>query len=85
MEAVRAGKQIEKIYLQTGLTNDLMKELVNLLKDHKVPYSWVPLEKINRVTTKNHQGVVGYLSAVEYASLQALISRSGGEVTPSEF
>jgi 23S rRNA (guanosine2251-2'-O)-methyltransferase len=79
MEAVRAGKQIEKIYLQTGLTNDLMRELVNLLKERGVPYSWVPLEKINRVTTKNHQGVVGYLSAVEYATLQALIDKAYAE------
>jgi 23S rRNA (guanosine2251-2'-O)-methyltransferase len=79
MEAVRAGRQIEKIYLQTGLTNDLMKELVNLLKERGVPYSWVPLEKINRVTTKNHQGVVGYLSAVEYAQLQALIDKAYAE------
>ena len=83
MEAVRAGKQIEKIYLQTGLTNDLMKELVNLLKDRGVPYSWVPLEKINRVTTKNHQGVVGYLSAVEYASLQALIDKAYADSKPT--
>ena len=73
IEAVRAGKQIEKIYLQTGLHNDLMKELVNVLKEKDVPYSWVPIEKINRLTSKNHQGVVGYLSAIQYASLQSLI------------
>ncbi len=79
MEAVRAGKQIEKIYLQAGLTNDLMKELVGALKDHNVPYSWVPLEKINRLTTRNHQGVVGFLSAVLYASLQVLIDKAYAE------
>ena len=79
MEAVRAGKQIEKIYLQAGLTNDLMKELVGALKEHNVPYSWVPLEKINRLTTRNHQGVVGFLSAVLYASLQVLIDKAYAE------
>ncbi len=79
IEAVKAGKQIEKIYLQAGLTNDLMKELVGVLKDNGVPYSWVPLEKINRVTTRNHQGVVGYLSAVQYASLQVLIDKAYAE------
>ena len=79
IEAVRAGRQIEKIYLQTGLTNDLIKELVNALKEHDVPYSWVPLEKINRLTTKNHQGVVGYLSAIQYASLQSLIDHAYSE------
>ena len=79
IEAVRAGKQIEKIYLQTGLHNDLMKELVNVLKEKDVPYSWVPIEKINRLTSKNHQGVVGYLSAVQYASLQSLIDLAYAE------
>jgi 23S rRNA (guanosine2251-2'-O)-methyltransferase len=79
IEAVRAGRQIEKIYLQAGLTNDLMKELVATLKEHDVPYSWVPLEKINRLTTKNHQGVVGFLSAVQYASLQTLIDQAYAE------
>jgi 23S rRNA (guanosine2251-2'-O)-methyltransferase len=79
IEAVRAGRQIEKIYLQAGLTNDLMKELVGTLKEHDIPYSWVPLEKINRLTTKNHQGVVGFLSAVQYASLQTLIDQAYAE------
>ncbi len=79
IEAVRAGKQIDKIYLQTGLNNDLMKELVNTLKEHDVPYSWVPLEKINKLTTKNHQGVVGFLSAALYASLQSLIDLAYSE------
>ena len=73
IEAVRAGRQIDKIYLQTGLNNDLMKELVNTLKEHDVPYSWVPLEKINKLTTKNHQGVVGYISAITYQKIQDIL------------
>lgn len=79
MEAVRAGRAIEKIYLQTGLTNDLMKELVSALKDHGVPFSWVPAEKISRLTTRNHQGVVGFLSAVQYVPLQVLIDKAYSE------
>lgn len=79
MEAVRAGKEIEKIFLQAGINNDLMKELVNTLKQHGVPFSWVPPEKLNRLTTKNHQGVVGFLAAVQYASLQSLIDKAYAE------
>ena len=79
VETKAQRKQIEKIYLQTGLHNDLMKELVNVLKEKDVPYSWVPIEKINRLTSKNHQGVVGYLSAVQYASLQSLIDLAYAE------
>jgi 23S rRNA (guanosine2251-2'-O)-methyltransferase len=79
MEAVKAGRQIDKVYLQTGITNDMMKELVGMLREAQVPYTWVPLEKINRMTTKNHQGVVGVLSAIEYASLQPLIDKAYAE------
>jgi len=56
-----------------------MKELVGLLRETQVPYTWVPLEKINRMTTKNHQGVVAVLSAIEYAALQPLIDKAYAE------
>lgn len=73
MEAALSGRQIEKVFLQAGVTNDLMKELVQVLKDQRVPFSWVPAEKLNRLTSRNHQGAVGYLSAVQFASLQQVI------------
>lgn len=79
IEAARSGRQIEKVFLQAGVTNDLMKELVQTLKDQKIPFSWVPAEKINRLTSKNHQGAVGYLSAVQYASLQRVIDHTYSE------
>lgn len=79
MEAARSGRQIEKVFLQAGVNNDLMKELVQELKDSGVPFSWVPAEKLNRLTTRNHQGAVGYLSAVQYASLQRIIDHAYSE------
>ena len=63
MEAAKAGRPIEKVYLQAGLNNDLLKELVGLMREKQVPYTWVPLEKINRLTRGNHQGVVAVLPA----------------------
>ncbi len=76
MEAVRAGRPLERIFLQAGLHNDLIKELVQMLKDHGVSFSWVPPEKLNRLTGKNHQGVVAYLSAVPFASLQQVVDHA---------
>lgn len=75
MEAIRAGKQIEKILVQTGLNNDLIKELSSTAREHNVPITYVPLEKLNRLysNSKNHQGVICMLSAVTYASLNDLI------------
>lgn len=76
IEAARSGRQVEKVFLQAGLTNDLMKELVTALKEHSIPFSFVPAEKLNRLTQRNHQGAVGLLAAVQYAELQPIIDYS---------
>lgn len=79
IEAARSGRHIEKVFVQAGVNNDLMKELVTTLKEHDIPFSWVPPEKLNRLTSKNHQGAVGYLSAIQYASMQAIIDHAYSE------
>jgi 23S rRNA (guanosine2251-2'-O)-methyltransferase len=73
MEAIRAGKQIEKILVQAGLNNDLIRELAGVAREHNLPITYVPQEKLNKFSYKNHQGVVCMLSAVTYASLNDLI------------
>ncbi len=73
IEAIRAGKQIEKILIQTGLNNDLIRELTGVAREHNLPVTYVPPEKLNRLTTKNHQGVVCMLSAISYAQVNDLI------------
>ena len=79
MEAIRAGKDIEKIMIQSGLANDLIKELIATAREHQVPYTFVPAEKLKRLTSKNHQGVVCLLSSVSYASLDNIIDRAYSE------
>lgn len=79
MEAIRAGKEIEKIMIQSGLANDLIKELIATAREHHVPYTFVPAEKLKRLTSKNHQGVVCLLSSVTYASLDNIIDRAYSE------
>jgi len=73
IEAIRAGKQIEKILVQTGLNNDLIKELASTAREHNLPITYVPQEKLNRLSSKNHQGVICMLSAITYSSLNDLI------------
>jgi 23S rRNA (guanosine2251-2'-O)-methyltransferase len=75
LEAIVAGKQIERIMIQSGLNNDLVKELINTARDYKVPIGFVPPEKLKRMSTKNHQGVICLLSAVSYASLENVIDQ----------
>lgn len=79
IEAIRAGKEIEKIMIQSGLANDLVKELISLARQHQVPYTFVPQEKLKKVSAKNHQGVICMLAAVSFASLDNLIDRAYSE------
>ena len=73
MEAIHAGKEIDKVLVQKELNNDLIKELLKLCKADGVPVVRVPDAKLNRITRKNHQGVVAYISSIEYASLDHVI------------
>lgn len=73
MEAIHAGKEIDKVLVQKELNNDLIKELLQLCKDEKIPVVRVPDAKLNRITRKNHQGVVAQMSSIAYASLDNVI------------
>lgn len=79
MEAIHAHREIEKVFIQSGLTNDLIKELIHLAKSKGVPYTFIPQQKLNRLSTKNHQGVICMLSAVQYASLENIIDKTYSE------
>lgn len=73
IEALKAGKEIDRLFVQAGLKNELFGELMSLLKKNNIPFQYVPLEKINRLTSKNHQGVVGYISSIEYHKIESLL------------
>lgn len=76
MEAILAGKEIEKVMIQAGLKNELVRELIATAQQHHVPVVTIPQEKLKRLTTKNHQGVICIVSAVSYASLDNIIDRA---------
>ncbi len=73
IEAIEAGKEIDKVFLQRGLTNPLTSELNGLIKKNGINTSYVPVEKLNRLTTKNHQGAVATISPIAYHNLETLI------------
>ena len=79
LEAIHAGKEIEKIMIQSGLQNDLIKELITTARNKQVPYTFVPQEKLKRLSAKNHQGVICLLSSVSYASLDNIIDKAYSE------
>lgn len=76
MEAIKAKREIEKIFVQAGLNNDLIKELIQVAKANGVPFTFVPQQKLNRLSTKNHQGVICMLATVSYANLEGIIDKA---------
>lgn len=73
IEAINTGRTIEKILVKKGLDNELYQQLQPLIKEHQIPVQQVPVEKINRITRKNHQGVLAFVSPIEYSSIEMLL------------
>ena len=73
IEAIDAGREISKVLLRKGLEGETYRELMASLRKHDIPSQTVPIEKLNRVTRKNHQGVIAFVSPVEYARIENLI------------
>ena len=73
IEAIQAGKEIDKILIKRDIQSDLSKELFAVLKGTLIPVQRVPVERINRITRKNHQGVVAYISSITYQKTEDLV------------
>lgn len=73
LEALQAGKEVDKILMKKDLQGDLAKELLAALKGTGIPLQRVPVERLNRITRKNHQGVIAYLPAVVYQRVENLV------------
>ena len=73
IEAIQAGKEIDKILVKKDIQSDLSKELFAALKGMLIPVQRVPVERINRITRKNHQGVVAFISSVTYQKTEDLV------------
>ncbi|MDR0953865.1 MAG: 23S rRNA (guanosine(2251)-2'-O)-methyltransferase RlmB [Rikenellaceae bacterium] len=74
IEAIEAGKQIDKIYVKRGSDAPLIRQLRDVAKQHRVQVQEVPVEKLNRLTKNaNHQGAVAVAAAIEYADIAEVV------------
>lgn len=73
MEAIEAGRDIDKVLIRRDLGGELAKELNELIKRYGIVCQRVPLEKLNRITMKNHQGAIALLSPVSYYRLADVV------------
>lgn len=73
IEAIKQGKTIDKLFIQKGLHNDLFSELWKLVRIKRINYKHVPIEKINRLTKKKHQGVFAFISPIDLHNIEDVI------------
>ncbi|MBA5629380.1 23S rRNA (guanosine(2251)-2'-O)-methyltransferase RlmB [Moheibacter lacus] len=73
IEAIEAGKTIDKLFVQKGLQGEIFSELRKLISLYEIPTQYVPVEKLNRLTRKNHQGVFAFLSPIEFDSIENVL------------
>lgn len=73
IEAVQTGKEIDKILIRRDMSNELSRELLAALNGRAVTLQKVPVEKLNQVTAKNHQGVIAFISPVQFQTLEDII------------
>ena len=73
MEAIEAGKEIDKLLIRKDLSGQLASELIEMARANRVVMQRVPVEKLNKITRKNHQGAIALMSAVTYHRLDHLV------------
>lgn len=73
IEAIVGGLQVERVLLQNGIQSPLLNELRSRMKESNVPFQYVPMEKLNKMTTGNHQGVVATIAAVKFHNFMELL------------
>ena len=73
IEAIEAGKDIDRLLIKKDLQGDLSHELFAVLKGQDIPVQRVPVEKLNRITRKNHQGVIAFTTQITYQHVSDLV------------
>ena len=73
IEAIESGKQVDKVLMKKDLGGELARELLSVTREYNVPVQHVPVERINKVTRKNHQGVIAFMAAVDYYHVDDIV------------
>ncbi len=75
IEAITAGAEVDKVFIQKEISSELMKDLMKVMKRAGINFSYVPVEKLDRLTPGNHQGVVASISPVAFHDMESLINK----------
>ena len=73
IEAINAKKEVDKVFIQKDASSDLMNELMKTMKKNNINFSYVPVEKLNKLTHNNHQGAVATIAPISFHTLENLV------------
>jgi 23S rRNA (guanosine2251-2'-O)-methyltransferase len=73
IEAIHSGKSITKVFIKKGSRGDLFHECFKLIREYKIPFQYVPIEKLNQFSRSNHQGIVALVSPIPYHDITQII------------
>lgn len=73
-EALEAGKTIEKLLFKKGIKSDAFTDIASKARRVDVPIQYVPGQRLDIITGKNHQGVIAFISPIEFQDLENIVS-----------
>ena len=73
VEAIKSGKEIERILLQKNLRGESFRELFNLIRELEIPFQFAPIEKFNRLSKQNYQGVIAWVTEITYQKIENIL------------
>ncbi|MFH1160653.1 MAG: 23S rRNA (guanosine(2251)-2'-O)-methyltransferase RlmB [bacterium] len=73
IEAIKSGKELDRILLQKNLRGENFRELFSLIRKFEIPFQFVPVEKLNRLSKQNHQGVIGWITEISYQKIEDIL------------
>lgn len=73
LEAIDSGKTIDKVLVQRGLSPETLHKILPVLKTNDIPFQFAPKIKLDKVTSKNHQGVIAMISPIEFQEIEWLL------------
>ncbi len=85
MEALRAERDINKILIAESSQRGQMQQLIQLAKEANVIVQFVPKKKIDQISDENHQGVLAYVAAYQYAEMDDLFAAAEKKNEPPFF
>lgn len=75
-EAIQTGRKFQKILFKQGLEGERFRALFDLVKQNEIPFQFVPGEKMNRICRGSHQGVIGYISQIDYLPFEDVVEKA---------